>query len=221
VLWNYRRPAAQGSVLWSLRGSGTPIVSENGKVIYVGFSDGTVVALESSSGQTVWERAFGDRPGRFKDADMKMVLSENGENLYLSLVDGDLVALKASNGANLWTLSLKTVSAPFVDEKEGALYVSSLDGSFNKVSLKDSRIIWSVALRGQGLCSSATAVLDSFVAINCTKSGLSIVDRRDGQIVWTSSQKLNNMASPAFDGTRLAAVSSRNELVVYKVRARR
>jgi len=214
-MWSYRRPSPQGNVYWSLKGASVPHMSPDGSVIYSGFSDGYFVALESSSGNTVWERNF-DRAGRFKDADQPFVLSQDGTLIYLPLVDGDLLVLKSKDGSSQWSVSGAGASVPLLDENEGALYTSNSDGSLLKVDLKSAKIIWATSSM-KAFHTQAQAVSSRFVSYLNSEKGLQFVDRKTGEIVSEVYLGRTHIAPPAFDGARLVVLSSRNHVIVYKV----
>ncbi|MBS1985083.1 MAG: PQQ-binding-like beta-propeller repeat protein [Bdellovibrionales bacterium] len=219
-VWNYKRPAKDGTnVQWSLRGSAVPALSADGKTVYAGFSDGAFVAFEASSGKTLWERNF-DRPGRFKDADTSPVLSPDGAVIYLALVDGDLVALRARDGSTLWSLAGAASTAPFIDFQEKAIYLSTRDSRVNKISLEDNHVIWSADLGARGLGSRPATVLDGYLSVSTSRTGVVILDRKTGALVWEANYGLGTVAAPSFDGKRLAVISGRNKLHLYSVEKR-
>jgi len=219
-VWNYRRPSPSGSVAWSLRGQATPAVSPDGTRVYLGFSDGIFVALETTSGSTVWERNF-DRPGRFKDADLSPVLSSDGNTLYLPLVDGDLLALRAANGSTLWSVPDGGGATPLLSEAEGALYALTKTGQVEKVSLKDTSIVWSRAIEAGGVLSRPALVDDRFLVVSASHLGVVLLDRVTGAQVWDDRYGYGPIAPPVSDGRRVLVLSSRNRLRLYRIEARK
>ncbi len=218
-VWNYKRPARAGNVLWSLMGNSVPALSPDGNTIYCGFSDGAFVALESASGKTVWERNF-DRLARFKDVDTSPVISPDGSAIYLSLVDSDLVVLRARDGSTLSSFPGAAASAPYVDNKEKALYLSTRDAKVVKISLEDQRVLWTSKLDTRGMGSKPTPLWDGFLAVTTMRAGLVLLDRKTGDLLWEDSYSTGTLAPPAFDGRRLAVVSGRNWLHLYAVEKR-
>ena len=216
--WTYKRPAPQASVYWSLRGTSLPLVSNDGKRIFAGFSDGVFVALEASSGDTVWERNF-DRAGRFKDADQLAQLSQDGSLIYVPLVDGDLLALKSTDGSTLWSVPEAGGAAPLIDEKEGVLYASLNSGAVQKISLKDTKVLWSSEIDG-GLTASPVSLGDTYLAVTSSHKGLSLLDRTTGKIVYQKDFAPGLSAPPVFDGRRLFVLSGRNRLLMYRIEPR-
>lgn len=218
-LWNYKRPARGGNMLWSLSGTAVPSLSPDGTVVYAGFSDGAFVALEASSGKTVWERNF-DRAGRFKDADTPPLLSPDGAVLYLSIVDGDFVALRARDGTTLWSVPGAAATAPFIDFEEKAFYLSARDNRLVKYSLEDTHQLWAFDLGKRGVGSQPVALGKEAVAITSTRAGLVVVDRKTGKLIFEETFAIGSLSTPAFDGKRMAVLSGRNRLHLYSVEKR-
>jgi outer membrane protein assembly factor BamB len=88
----------------SLRGNSTP-VGANG-VSFIGYDDGTIVALRDEDGLRVWEQVVAEPDGRTEleriaDIDGELVL--DGDQLYAASYHDKVVALSASSGQPLWT----------------------------------------------------------------------------------------------------------------------
>jgi outer membrane protein assembly factor BamB len=88
----------------SVRGNGAPM-GANG-LVYIGYDDGTVVAIKEDDGQRIWEQSVAEPEGRSEldrmaDIDGEMVL--DGDQLYVVSYHDKLMALSASNGQPIWT----------------------------------------------------------------------------------------------------------------------
>lgn len=219
ALWSYKRPARDGNVMWSLKGSAVPLLSSDARSVYAGFSDGVFVALEASSGKTLWERNF-DRIGRFRDADVPPVLSADGSTIYVSIVDGDLVALKATDGSTLWSVPGAAATPPFIDVAGKAFYLSTREGRVVKYGLDDRRTLWSYNLGTRGVGSKPIRVGEGYIAVTTTRGGLVLLDSKVGALVSDDTFATGGLAAPVFDGRRLVALSNRNRLHLYSVEPR-
>lgn len=215
-LWTYKRPGPDSSVYWSLRGTSMPLLSADAKKIFIGFSDGAFVCLESVSGQTVWERRF-DKSGRFKDVDTTPVLSVDGKLVFVSLVDGEMMALKTADGATAWTTPGASAYSPALDSKDKALYLSTADGYLQRISLEDTRIQWSLSLQGRGPATTPVMIGEKHLAVTTVHGAVLIVNRESGRIVWERNLAYGVLAPVAFDGRRMVVLSSRNRLHIHRV----
>jgi outer membrane protein assembly factor BamB len=95
----------------SVRGNSSP-VGANG-VSYIGYDDGSVVALRDEDGLRVWEQAVAEPDGRTEldrmaDIDGELVL--DGDQLYAASYHDKVMALSATNGQPLWTHDIGSYS---------------------------------------------------------------------------------------------------------------
>jgi len=217
-LWSYRRPSPSGSLYWSLRGSSKPVVSADGALVYAGFSDASVVAVQARGGDLAWERVLASRSGLLSDADLGPLLSPDGSALYVGQVDGDLVALSAKDGGVLWKRALRIVSAPSFSSDSKFLYVSSLAGELHQIRATDASLVWTVAYPSYGLASRTTSVKEGLVAVAWTSGPVTLIESSSGKIVWESDDKIQSVAPPESDGERLLVLSSRNQLYRFALR---
>jgi outer membrane protein assembly factor BamB len=88
----------------SVRGNSAPI-GANG-LVYIGYDDGTLVALRDEDGLRVWEQAIAEPDGRTeldRMADIDGELALDGDQIYAISYHDKVMALSASNGQPLWT----------------------------------------------------------------------------------------------------------------------
>jgi len=95
-IWLYNR---QTTGNFSIRATTRPVVA--GENVFVGFTDGFVVALKRRDGALNWERKIG-RAARFKDVDGTPVL--DGGQMFVSSFDGTLYSLKPDSGQVNWSV---------------------------------------------------------------------------------------------------------------------
>jgi outer membrane protein assembly factor BamB len=104
--------AASGARKWvfdrglptlSLRGLAPPVAG-NG-LVYIGYDDGTVVALRETDGLRAWEQRVAEPDGRTeldRVADVDGELQVGSEELYAASFHGQVMALSTANGRPLW-----------------------------------------------------------------------------------------------------------------------
>ena len=112
-----------GTIAWSFEADG-PIIGSAavaGGLAFIGTNDLRIVALNSETGDLVWEYPLHVQPNSFPTVAQDL--------LYWGLRDGTLIALKYTTGELVWTYKTGAAiySAPTV--VEGVLYVGSSDNN--------------------------------------------------------------------------------------------
>lgn len=102
-LWLYSR---QDTSQFSIRG-GSQAAILNG-LLYVGFSDGSLVALDAKSGSVSWELQL-NRNKRFRDIDATPVI--DGNQIFIAGYDDKLYCVSADKGEILWRVEGGSYSA--------------------------------------------------------------------------------------------------------------
>lgn len=219
-IWTYRRPTGNSSVHWSLRGSSTPVVSLDGGRVFVGFADGTAVALRAQTGDLVWERSVAPRSTLFKDFDLGPVLSKNGSQLFIAQVDGDVVSLNTADGAVLWKRPIGAVSIPTYDPESHILYAASSNGGLQALSAADGSILWTQKMSRSGLASSVQTFQKDRLLVTWTQGPLMMLNAKDGSIIWESRSPIQSLAPASSDDTRILVLSTTQQLhrFVYEAR---
>lgn len=134
-LWVYNR---QVTTQLSIRATTRPTVK--GDLVYAGFSDGFLVALNRKSGALTWERKIG-KGNRFHDVDATPVI--DGDSMYVASFDGSLVSLKTASGDLNWTIEqgayvpVTLGTGPRADQ----LYYSTADGAILLVDKRSGKIL--------------------------------------------------------------------------------
>lgn len=132
-LWVYNRQ--ETTTKMTIRGGSRPTFS-NG-VIYSGFSDGALVALNASTGTPQWEVSL-NKNSRFKDIDATPVI--DGENIYINSYDDKLYCLSKQNGSILWRYNTGGATAPVITGNK--LYFSTSAGSVVSLNKTNGLLEW-------------------------------------------------------------------------------
>lgn len=133
LLWIYNRREASNI---SVRGGSMPMVA--GDMVYVGFSDGSLVALNKSSGAVIWEANLNHNK-RFRDVDASPVL--DGDTVYVSSYDGGLYALNRLDGKILWSIDDGGYEEVVI--QGNTLFYSSTSGKLYAADKVSGKILWS------------------------------------------------------------------------------
>ena len=132
-LWSYSRQDTSNNM--TVRGGSKPALV-NG-VLYIGFSDGALVALNSQTGTEQWEITL-NRNTKFKDIDSSPVVSD--DVLLINSYDDKLYCISKNKGEIVWSAPYGGASTPLVmDDK---VYTSSSRGELVALNKKDGSLIW-------------------------------------------------------------------------------
>ncbi|UXR63514.1 PQQ-binding-like beta-propeller repeat protein [Bdellovibrio bacteriovorus] len=136
-LWLYSR---QDTSQFSIRG-GSQAALSNG-TLYVGFSDGSLVALNAKNGAAVWEVQL-NRNKRFRDMDATPVV--DGNQIYMAGYDDKLYCISADKGEVLWRVDGGGYSAvTIIGDK---LYYPTTNGEVVALKKSNGDKIWSYKLK--------------------------------------------------------------------------
>jgi outer membrane protein assembly factor BamB len=133
-LWVYNRQ--ETSTKMTVRGGSRPVIE--GDMIYVGFSDGSLAALNSLTGTPQWEVLL-NKNNRFKDIDSSPVI--DGDRIYMNSYDDKLYCLSKSNGSILWKSESGGASAPLISGD--FIVYSTSKNQILSVSKNDGKAVWS------------------------------------------------------------------------------
>lgn len=142
-IWLYTRPETSSL---SIRGGSKPAY-KNG-TLYVGFSDGALVALIAKSGQVKWEKQL-NRNKRFRDLDTDPLI--DGDVLYVLGYDDAAYALRASTGDQVWKFEKGGYGGLLIQGDR--LYYATTTDEFVCVDKTTGRQIWTFPTKG-GLATS-------------------------------------------------------------------
>ncbi|MDY0022272.1 outer membrane protein assembly factor BamB [Arenimonas caeni] len=87
----------------SVRGNGEPVT--DGNLVYLGYDDGTVIALRGSDGLMAWSQLVAEPEGRnelARMADVDGELAVGYTELYATSFAGQTLAISTQNGRPLW-----------------------------------------------------------------------------------------------------------------------
>jgi outer membrane protein assembly factor BamB len=208
-LWVYNR---QTTTTISVRASTRPTVVGND--VYVGFSDGYVVALRKHDGTLIWDRKIGGK-GRFHDVDSTPIYDHG--LLYVASFDESLHAIRAETGEEVWQTSDGGYTAVTIEEER--LYFSTSDGWIQCIDKNSGKIIWTQKVK-HGIGSRPT-LLKGYLLFGESEGPLMIVDSRTGHYVTSFSPGLGLVSQAAIwsdsDGSDIYFISNSANLFALKI----
>lgn len=137
-VWVYTR---QDPAAITVRGASEPSVA--GNVLYAGFSDGYLAAVDRTKGSLLWERQIGTST-RFRDVDSKPVI--DGDKLYISSYDGQLYCLSIKNGEQIWVVEEGGFNP--VTLSGNTLYYSTSTSKVLAINKLSGTVIWAKSIKG-------------------------------------------------------------------------
>lgn len=201
----------------SVRGNSSPI-GGNG-LTYIGYDDGTLVALRDEDGLRVWEQVIAEPDGRTEldrmaDIDGEVVL--DGDQIYVVSYHDKVVALAANSGQQLWTHDLGsyaglavTADRVLASDKSGDVWAldRATGNSLWKQNLLEYRQLTSPVVQGE------------YAVVGDLEGYLHWLKIDTGDVVGRArveSAALRGTPQVSAEGV-LYAVSNEGKLVAYKL----
>jgi outer membrane protein assembly factor BamB len=173
LLWQYERDSPEG---FTIHGHAGPRLHHG--LLYTGFSDGYLVALNAGTGDLVWARSLATASEQYVDVDATPALY--GDDLLLaSSYSGGLYALTLGSGDVRWRLGVEGASS--VRAIDRRLYFSApRDGLTALTPTGD--ILWRQGLADAGDLTPPFGV-GPYLLFSGSRAGLFVVDRERGQLL--------------------------------------
>ena len=201
----YAFDAASGKQIWSYSSAGgvnsSPVVVDG--VVYVGSGTGHVLALNSVSGEKLWDfktagRTFEDGH-TISDGVLSSPVVVDGR-VYVDSQLYYVYALNAADGSQIWnyTTGKEVYAAPLV--WEGLVYVCSFDGYVYAFNASTGEINWKFLTlpdpQGYGFLDSTPAVSNDVLYVGTESAGLIALNPKNGSELWKFDSGGQIKASP-------------------------
>ncbi len=170
--WQYEREAPEG---FTIHGHSGPRLHEG--IVYEGFSDGYLVALQATSGEVLWARSLAGASDQFVDVDATTAIV--GDAIIASSYSGGLFSLRARDGQVRWHLPIEGASALGVTDQR--LYVAAPRDGLAALT-PDGQVLWRQGLAEAGDLTAPFAV-GPYLIFSGSRAGLFIVDRATGKLL--------------------------------------
>ncbi|MCC6160569.1 MAG: PQQ-binding-like beta-propeller repeat protein [Deltaproteobacteria bacterium] len=205
--WMYQRDL---SATFSVRGVATPVL-QNG-VLYAGFSDGYVAAIDTKTGKEIWKNLL-KIDERLADVDASPLVE--GDALYIAAYDGALYKLGLASGEVVWKSDrVGGISRPAsVGEY---LIVASSRGFVYAVSKSEGTQMWETDIRHEDKAGSvarapririkvptAPTVFGNAILTTSNEGFLYALDARIGSVRWRFHPGLGASSGFARDENRI------------------
>ncbi len=181
----YALDAATGKQLWihsrqdttssmTIRGGSRPSIAND--VVYVGFSDGALVALNAKTGTEQWEITL-NRNTKFKDIDASPVI--DGDFIYVNSFDDKVYCLSREKGEIVWNAPYGGPTTPLVSGAH--VFVTSSKGELVSLTKKDGNLAWS-RKTSEGIFSEPS-LFNDLVVTGETQGKLLFFNKTTGETV--------------------------------------
>lgn len=177
--------------------------------VILGFSSGTLVALDLESGEELWKRTVGE--GRYPDLVSDPVVL--GSDLFSSGYFLPLVAIDLPTHNVRWRLDVGAARAPRVVQREGqqpVLFHPGSDGKLRAVATLTGAELWTWDSGTSGALTSPIPT-DAGLVVASSEGSIYIVDEDTGKEVWRWHEPylLRGLsAEPAIEGRQLMFVTN-------------
>jgi outer membrane protein assembly factor BamB len=189
--------------------------------IVVGTDAGTLVAVSTYDGHTIWERPL--------SGDVLAQSVTSGHVVIAKTIDGRLYALDLQTGKPVWqmehgspNLILKASSSPVV--MGNTLLVGYSDGKLDAVDIAQGRVLWQRGIAYANGASDVERLVDidadllvrnQWLYLASYQGSVGAFDIDNGQFVWSKQASIyKNMA---MDHDTLYATDSRDVLWAYQL----
>ncbi len=200
--WRYQRKA-DPSRLSELTLYAAPAVALSGDQVLVGFSDGSLAALDHETGDVLWDLRIGE--GRYPDL-VAPPLVEGGM-VYASGYLTPLVALDLQTRTVRWRLDAGSAAAALlVDTAGGRLLMHpGTDGTLRAVDPVTGDVRWSWD-SDSGAALTEPVLTEAGLVVASSGGDLALVDPDDGALLWRRQGEralLGLTAAPLVAGRQL------------------
>lgn len=212
--------AATGALIWQYRGKrdltrqaelalyAAPQAVMVDDLVLLGFSSGTLAAVDLETGEERWARGVGE--GRYPDVVADPVAV--GGDLYASGYYQPLVAIDLASNNVRWRVDAGAADAVATEDRDGqlVLYHPGSDGRLRAITALTGAERWTWDSGSTGALT--TPILTGLgLIVASSEGGIYAVDPDDGGLVWAWHEpyRLRGVSSrPAVEGRQLLFVSN-------------
>jgi outer membrane protein assembly factor BamB len=207
-IWTYSR---QDTSNFSVRGGTKPALRN--ELLYVGFSEGSLIAFNAHSGSPVWELQL-NKNKRFKDIDATPVL--DGDLLYVSGYDDRLYCIQAQRGEIVWKIDGGGFYGITINGDK--IYYPTSTGEVWALRKSDGKKLWSYPLK-EGI-PTGIRLFNGLVAFGESQGKLVFLDEGTGNKIGEFEPGRGILSTPSIDEKKQRLYFISGEANVYAVEAR-
>jgi outer membrane protein assembly factor BamB len=214
VVWRLKRPTPDGI---TLRGMATPTLDLKTRRAYLGFSDGSLAAVELDTGRELWSVALGKAGQGFADIDGQPQLVDNGQAVIAASYAGGLYKLEAESGRVLWKHEqLTRLTGLSTSGATGLILATHGDRQVLGIYPKSGKIRWRFRFT-HGFPVEPVFLGGVLAAIGNAEEAIAILDVTTGKPVQLITTGSGVSASPAWRDPDLAVLSNKGMLLMLRL----
>jgi outer membrane protein assembly factor BamB len=218
--------ASDGSVKWvveepvpklTLRGTAMPILANQS--VIEGFDNGRLLAVELSSGDTLWSATINSPVGRTeldRLADVDAPAAFTGKDVFVAGFQGRVAMLDADNGQVWWSKDASSYRGFGLDDS--MLYLTRANGLIAALRRTDGSQQWEqAALRQRGL--TAPAVIGNSLVVGDYEGYVHWLSRVDGSVqarAKTDGDRITN--TPVVADGRVFVQTDGGKLIAFETK---
>lgn len=205
--WRYQRPPDITRDTELALYAAPPAVLVDDEVV-LGFSDGSVVSLDATTGEVRWERAVGE--GRYPDLVAAPTAWRN--DIFASGYFEPFVAIDRETRNVRWRLDYGAANAALLDTRaeEAVLYHPGTDGVLRAVVARTGEEVWAWDSETPGALTTPVAT-DAGLVVGSSDGQIYLVDASTGKLLWRYHEEVRLQGvtgMPSVSGRQLLFVTN-------------
>ncbi len=228
LVWRHSQRLDPGrSAELELYGAPAPVVNEG--VVLAGFADGTLVGLNETNGDVLWQRRVGE--GQYPDILGAPVII--GQDIVVAGYSEPLVGIHGPSRNVRWRLDVGGAGAPIAGGGDGTapdgtfgasvpnafVYHGGEDGLLRCVDGRTGALVWEWDSETASALTEPVAT-EGGLLVGATAGSVYLVDAVDGHLVWSWAPGFHVSgisAPPAIQGRQAVVVTNAGNIVSFVV----
>lgn len=205
-VWHYKR---SGNYITTIRGNSSAAIADG--LVYVGFSDGYLVALKQTDGNLQWESKV-HYGSKFTDVDAKPIIEEN--RIYISSYDGALYVIDRKNGKVIWKVDIGATREVVLEDK--LIFTSGTDGYVYSLNKESGKILWKFELdRG---VPTGLVFYQNYIAFGSSQQYFYVIHKGDGTLAYRFDAGLRSgfVSNPVLNKDMIYTLSNYGNIYTFK-----
>jgi outer membrane protein assembly factor BamB len=211
-VWRVRRPTPEGA---SVRGQAQATYDAQRKFVYLGFSDGGLMAVDEERGRTEWVQPIGRSQDFFADVDTTPILVSGGAALIVASYNTGLFSLSPDTGQRIWhrpellhIFGIAKVSERLVVATTGNREVLGIYPANGKVR-------WRYRFE-EGTATVPVVVNSQLIVVGNSQGPIAVLDADTGKPVQTIQPGSGVSVPPCFRNPDLVLLTNKARLLAFQ-----